>query len=251
MRILISNDDGILAPGLKALERIARTLSKDVWVVAPETEQSAASHSLTLHRPLSLRRISTRRWAVNGTPTDSVYLALHKVMAGMRPDLVLSGVNRGGNIGEDVTYSGTIAAAMEATLLGVPSIALSQVYEDGGRIRWKTAEQWGVKTIRALLKQGWPKNVLINVNFPDLPAAQVRGIRASRQGEHEVGDAYEERIDPRGRTYYWIGQDEVGEVHGARGTDLRSVDDGYVAITPLHLDLTHRPSLKTLSKVFP
>ncbi len=251
MRILISNDDGILAPGLKALERIAHKLTKDVWVVAPETEQSAASHSLTLHRPLSLRRISARRWAVNGTPTDSVYLALHKVMAGKRPDLVLSGVNRGGNIGEDVTYSGTIAAAMEATLLGVPSIALSQVHEEGGRVRWKTAEHWGVKTVRALIKQGWPKNVLINVNFPDLPAAQVRGIRASKQGEHEVGDAYEERIDPRGRTYYWIGQDEFGEVHGARGTDLRAVDDGYVAITPLHLDLTHRPSLKALRKAFP
>ncbi len=251
MRILISNDDGILAPGLKALEHIARTFSKDVWVVAPDSEQSAASHSLTLHRPLSLRRISAKRWTVNGTPTDCVYLALHKVMADKRPDLVLSGVNHGGNIGEDVTYSGTIAAAMESTLLGVPSIALSQVYEDGRQIRWKTAEQWGIKTVRALLKEGWPANVLINVNFPDLPAAQVRGIRASRQGEHEVGDAFEERTDPRGRTYYWIGQDEVGEVHGARGTDLRAVDDGYVAVTPLHLDLTHRPSLKALRKAFP
>ncbi len=251
MRILISNDDGILAPGLKSLERIARMLSKDVWVVAPETEQSAASHSLTLHRPLSLRRITARRWAVNGTPTDSVYLALHKVMAGKRPDLVLSGVNRGGNIGEDVTYSGTIAAAMEATLLGVPAIALSQVYGDGGRVRWNTAEQWGVKVVRALLKQGWPANVLINVNFPDIPAAKVRGIRASKQGEHEVEDAFEERVDPRGRTYYWIGQDDDGAVDGARGTDLRTINDGYVAITPLHLDLTHRPSLRALSKAFP
>ena len=251
MRILISNDDGILAPGLKSLERIARTLSKDVWVVAPESEQSAASHSLTLHRPLSLRRITARRWAVNGTPTDSVYLALHKVMAGKRPDLVLSGVNRGGNIGEDVTYSGTIAAAMEATLLGVPAIALSQVYGDGGRVRWNTAEQWGVKVVRALLKQGWPANVLINVNIPDIPAAKVRGIRASKQGEHEVEDAFEERVDPRGRTYYWIGQDDDGAVDGARGTDLRTINDGYVAITPLHLDLTHRPSLRALSKAFP
>ncbi len=251
MRILISNDDGILAPGLKSLERIARMLSKDVWVVAPETEQIAASHSLTLHRPLSLRRITARRWAVNGTPTDSVYLALHKVMAGKRPDLVLSGVNRGGNIGEDVTYSGTIAAAMEATLLGVPAIALSQVYGDGGRVRWNTAEQWGVKVVRALLKQGWPANVLINVNFPDIPAAKVRGIRASKQGEHEVEDAFEERVDPRGRTYYWIGQDDDGAVDGARGTDLRTINDGYVAITPLHLDLTHRPSLRALSKAFP
>ena len=250
MRILLVNDDGILAPGLKALERVARALSKDVWVVAPETEQSAASHSLTLHRPLSLRRISARRWAVNGTPTDSVYLAIHKVLEGKRPDLVLSGINRGSNIGEDVTYSGTIAAAMEATLLGVPSIALSQYYEDGGHIRWKTAEHWGVKTVRALLREGWPANVLINVNFPDLPAARVRGIRAGRQGEHEVVDAFEERIDPRGRTYFWVGQDQIEGGPGAQGTDLRAVNDGYVALTPLHLDLTHRPSLARLRKVF-
>lgn len=251
MRILVTNDDGILAPGLKALERVARNFSKDVWVVAPETEQSAASHSLTLHRPLALRRMSARRWAVNGTPTDCVYLALHKVMDGKPPDLVLSGVNRGGNIGEDVTYSGTIAAAMEATLLGVPAVALSQLYENGGRIRWKTAEHWGVKTVRALLRQGWPDNILVNVNFPDLPASTVRGIRAGKQGGHAVGDAFEERVDPRGRTYYWIGQDEVGEQLGERGTDLRAVNDGYVAITPLHLDLTHRPSLKAFSKAFP
>ena len=250
MRILLVNDDGILAPGLKALERMARALSKDVWVVAPETEQSAASHSLTLHRPLSLRRISARRWAVNGTPTDCVYLAIHKVLDGKRPDLVLSGINRGANIGEDVTYSGTIAAAMEATLLGVPSIALSQRYENGEHIRWKTGEKWGVKTVRALLKSGWPDNVLINVNFPDLSSAKVRGIRAGRQGEHDVWDAFEERIDPRGRKYYWVGQDQIQVVSGSPGTDLRAINDGYVAVTPLHLDLTHRPTLNRLRKVF-
>ena len=250
MRILLVNDDGILAPGLKALERLARTLSKDVLVVAPETEQSAASHSLTLHRTLSLMRISAQRWAVNGTPTDCVYLALHKVLDGKLPDLVLSGVNRGANLGQDVTYSGTIAAAMESTLLGVPSIALSQYYEDGKYIKWKTAEHWGVKTVRALLKAGWPENILINVNFPDLSAAKVRGIRASKQGEHEVWDAFEERIDPRGRTYYWIGMDQVEVGPAAPGTDLRAVKDGYVAITPLHLDLTHQPTLNRLKKTF-
>ena len=250
MRILLVNDDGILAPGLKALERMARVLSKDVWVVAPETEQSAASHSLTLHRPLSLRRISPCRWAVNGTPTDCVYLAINKVLENKPPDLVLSGVNRGANIGEDVTYSGTIAAAMEATLLGVPAIALSQSYESGERIRWKTAEQWGVKTVRALLKEGWPDNVLMNVNFPDLPTARVRGIRAGKQGEHDVWDAFEERTDPRGRKYYWVGQDQIQTVSGSPGTDLRAVNDGYVAVTPLHLDLTHRPTLTRLRKVF-
>ena len=250
MRILLVNDDGILAPGLKALERMARALSKDVWVVAPETEQSAASHSLTLHRPLSLRRISARRWAVNGTPTDCVYLAIHKVLDGKRPDLVLSGINRGANIGEDVTYSGTIAAAMEATLLGVPSIALSQRYENGEHIRWKTGEKWGVKTVRALLKSGWPDNVLINVNFPDLSSAKVRGIRAGRQGERGVWDVFGGRSDPRGRKYYWVGQDQIQVVSGSPGTDLRAINDGYVAVTPLHLDLTHRPTLNRLRKVF-
>jgi 5'-nucleotidase len=251
MRILISNDDGILEPGLKALERVARAFTKDVWVVAPETEQSAASHSLTLHRPLSLRRVSARRWAVNGTPTDCVYLALNKVLRDKPPDLMLSGVNRGGNIGDDVTYSGTIAAAMEATLFGVPSIAFSQVYEDGGRIRWNTSEQWGIKTVRALRRQGWPANVLINVNFPDLAPAKVRGIRAVGQSAHDVGSDFDERVDPRGRVYYWIGQDKAEIPHGARGTDLRAVDEGYVAVTPLHLDLTHRPSLARLRKAFP
>jgi 5'-nucleotidase len=250
MRILLTNDDGILAPGLKALERMARELSDDVTVVAPETEQSAASHSLTLHRPLSLRRISARRWAVNGTPTDCVYLAIHKVFADRRPDLVLSGVNRGSNIGEDVTYSGTIAAAMEATLLRVPAIALSQYYENAEHIAWKTAEQWGVKTVRALLKEGWPEKVLMNVNFPDRPVNEVKGIRAVRQGEHDVFDACEERIDPRGRTYFWVGQDYAENSAGAAGTDLRAIHDGYVSVTPLHLDLTQKSVLTRLRKAF-
>ncbi|MBI05718.1 MAG: 5'/3'-nucleotidase SurE [Rhodospirillaceae bacterium] len=250
MRILLTNDDGIRAPGLKALEHVARELSKDVWVVAPETEQSAASHSLTLHRPLRLRRIAARRWAVNGTPTDCVYLAIHKVLQGKRPDLVLSGVNRGSNIGEDVTYSGTIAAAMEATLLRVPSIALSQHYDYGEPIPWQTSKVWGVKAVRALMKQGWPRNVLINVNFPGRPVSKVKGILAGKQGEHEVFDAFEERIDPRGRTYYWVGQDHVEDVQGARGTDLHVVNKGYVSVTPLHLNLTHQPTLTQLRKVF-
>lgn len=246
MRILLVNDDGILAPGLKILERAAKTLSKDIWVVAPETEQSAASHSLTLHRPLRLRRISRRRFAVDGTPTDCVYLAFNKVLADGPPDLVLSGVNRGSNVGEDVTYSGTIAAAMEATLLGAPAVALSQFYGDGQRIKWTTAERWTPKVVRALLRQGWPSNVLINVNFPDVSADHVAGMRACRQGVHEVGDTFEERIDPRGGSYYWVGMAREENQRGERGTDLRAINDGYVSVTPLHLDLTHQPSMKDM-----
>ena len=249
MRILVCNDDGIDAPGIKVLERVARGLSKDVWVVAPETQQSAASHSLTLHRPLRIRRISRRRHAVNGTPTDCVFLAFNKILADHRPDLVLSGVNDGPNVGEDVTYSGTIAAAMEATLLGVPAIAFSQAYGDGRRHHWATAEQWGARLLRTLVERGWPGRVLINVNFPDLPAGDVRGIRVVRQGLHELDDTLEERIDPRGAPYYWIGAPLPTAGTGQRGTDMEAVDSGHVAVTPLHMDLTHRRTLKWLSEV--
>ncbi len=251
MRILVSNDDGIHAPGIKVLERAARKLTNDVWIVAPETEQSAASHSLTLHRPLRLRRLARRRFAVNGTPTDCIYLALNKILASGPPDLVLSGVNNGSNVGEDVTYSGTIAAAMEATLLGVPAMAFSQAYDNGERVKWATAERWTPRVVRALLNEGWPERVLINVNFPDVPATRVQGIRAVRQGLHEVGDSFEERIDPRGRTYYWVAAAPPFEDLGGRGTDLRATNEGYISVTPLHLDLTHRATLRALRKAFP
>jgi len=185
MRILISNDDGINAPGIKVLEKAARELSDDIWVVAPETEQSATSHSLTLHRPLSIRQISRRRFAVNGTPTDSTFLAFNNILRDHKPDLVLSGVNRGTNIGEDVTYSGTVAAAMEGTLLGAPSIAFSQEYQNGQRLKWITARHWVPIVVNKLLDAGWPDGVLINVNFPDVSPDKVKGIRVCRQGDRK------------------------------------------------------------------
>ena len=250
MRILVCNDDGIDAPGIKVLERVARGLSDDVWVVAPETQQSAASHSLTLHRPLRIRRLSKRRHAVDGTPTDCVFLAFNKILADGRPDLVLSGVNDGPNVGEDVTYSGTIAAAMEATLLGAPAIAFSQAYGVGRSHQWATAEQWGGRLVRTLLERGWPARVLINVNFPDVAPAEVRGIKVVRQGLHDLDDTLEERIDPRGAPYYWIGTSLPASGAGRRGTDLGATDEGYVAVTPLHMDLTHRRTLTWLREVF-
>ncbi|HUI17927.1 MAG TPA: 5'/3'-nucleotidase SurE, partial [Alphaproteobacteria bacterium] len=203
-RILLSNDDGIEATGLKVLERIARTLSDDVWVVAPETEQSAASHSLTLRLPLRIRPLGQHRFAVNGTPTDAVLLAVQHIMAERKPDIVFSGVNRGGNLGEDVTYSGTIAAAMEGTLLGVPSIALSQCYTSGEKTRWAPAEQHAPALIRKLVTLRWPKGVMMNVNFPDVPAERVRGIAVTAQGRRKIGGELERRLDPRGTPYYWI-----------------------------------------------
>ena len=248
-RLLITNDDGIAAKGLRLLEKVARKLSKDVWTVAPEIEQSGASHSLTLHRPLRVRRVARRRFAVDGTPTDCVLLAINKLLAGKRPTLVLSGINGGGNLGEDVTYSGTVAAAMEATLLKVPAIALSMHYSDRARIRWATAEKYAGTVIRRLVARPWPRNTLINVNFPDVPPDKVKGFAVVRQGRHKIGDQLTERTDPRGRPYFWIGpiRDEDA---GRRGTDLAAITGGRISLTPIFLDLTNTKALEPLRKVF-
>ena len=185
-RILVSNDDGINAPGLKLLAKLAGALCREVWVVAPEREQSGASHSLTLERPLRVRRLGARRYAVDGTPTDCVLLAVKTLMRDKRPTLMLSGINSGANLGEDVTYSGTVAAAMEATLLGVPAIALSMTFRDRAKIKWQTAERHAPGVISRLVAQPWPKNTLINVNFPDVPASEVKGISVARQAVNSV-----------------------------------------------------------------
>ena len=166
-RVLISNDDGIDAPGLKVLERVFRTLCAEVWTVAPATEQSAAGHSLTIRSPLRIHKVSTRRYAVNGTPTDSVLLGIREIMKDCPPDLVVSGINRGANLGEDVTYSGTVAAAMEGALMDVPSVAFSLVTDDRGKPRWKTAEAWIKPVMEKLSTLDFPDNVLFNVNIPD------------------------------------------------------------------------------------
>ncbi|MFQ5784826.1 MAG: 5'/3'-nucleotidase SurE [Alphaproteobacteria bacterium] len=238
MRILITNDDGINARGLKVLESIARGLSRDVWIAAPETEQSGASHSLTLYRPLRVRQISRRRFAVDGTPTDCVMLAIHRLVRGKRPDLLLSGINRGSNLADDLTYSGTVAAAFEATLLGVPAIALSQHFADGSPVKWATAEHHAPTMIRRLVEAGWPADVLINVNFPDRLASAVTGAVVCRQGRHKFGDVLTERLDPRGRPYYWIGSVRNREEE-VPGSDIATIESGAISITPLCLNLTH------------
>ncbi len=248
LRILVTNDDGVHAPGLEVLATIARRLGSEVWVVAPETNQSGASHSLTLSRPLRIRRISRRHFAVDGTPTDCVLLALQKIVEGP-VDLVLSGVNRGGNLGEDVTYSGTVAAAMEATVLGVRAVALSQCCRNGHPVKWATAEHHAPEILRRLWRADWPEGVLININFPDRVTASVRGVRVARQGKRKVGDALVERIDPRGEPYYWIGALREEEAW-AEGTDLAAIADGYISVTPVHLDLTHHESMDSFRKMF-
>jgi 5'-nucleotidase len=244
-RILISNDDGINAIGIKTLERIALAISDDVWVVAPETNQSGAAHSLTLSRPLRVRRYGDRHFAVDGTPTDCVLIALQRIVEDAPVDLVLSGINHGANLGEDVTYSGTVAAAMEATLFKVPAIAFSQVCASRQHIKWATAERYAPAVIERLLSMPWPEDVLVNVNFPDLLADDVAGLRVTTQGKRKIGDTLLERTDPRGEPYLWIGALRESEQPG-EGTDLAAVAAGYVSITPVHLDMTHYPSLQAL-----
>ncbi len=248
-RILVSNDDGINAPGLKVLEKIAKSLSDDVWVVAPESEQSASGHSLTLTLPLRVRRISRRRFAVNGTPTDSVLLGVQHIIQGRRPDLVLSGVNAGGNLGEDITYSGTVAAAMEGALLGIPSIALSQVRIYGESVRWGAAEHHAPDVVRRLVGHGWPANVLMNVNFPDVPHDEVGPVEIAVQGRRKIGEAVTTGTDPRGYDYVWIGT-ERNEDPSFCGSDLKAVNEGRISVTPLCLDLTDRKSMKSLRGAF-
>ena len=239
-RILVTNDDGIHAPGLAVAEKIARSLSDDVWVVAPENEQSGASHSLTLTLPLRLREIDARRFAVTGTPTDCVMLGTAHIMKDKQPTLVLSGVNRGSNLADDVTYSGTIAGAMEGCALGIPSIAMSQSYfsETEGDTPWACAEAHGPALVRKLVEIGWPDDVLINLNFPDCAPRDLRGIDVTRQGKRDLQTAaLERRIDARGRPYFWIGFKRVRS-NPPEGTDLRAIYDKRISVTPLHLNLT-------------
>ncbi len=251
LRILVSNDDGIHAPGLKILTAIARSLSSDVWVVAPETEQSGASHSLTLTEPLRIRQVQRRRFAVGGTPTDCVMLAIEEIIRGRRPDLVLSGVNRGANLAEDVTYSGTIAAAMEGTLLGVPAIALSQAFgvkRGGDKVPWDCATNHGAAVIGRLIATGWPRDVLININFPDCPADQVTGVEVTAQGRRDASSlAIDGRVDARGNAYYWLGFQRERS-NPPPGSDLAAIYRGAISVTPLHLDLTHGPTIDPLRR---
>ncbi|HVO13911.1 MAG TPA: 5'/3'-nucleotidase SurE [Alphaproteobacteria bacterium] len=248
-RILISNDDGIHATGLKLLEEVALTLCDDVWVVAPEAEQSGASHSLTMRRPLRMRTVSERHYAVDGTPTDAVLLAVQHVLKDRRPDLVLSGINRGANLGEDVTYSGTCAAAMEGTLLGIPSIALSQHADGRSPTKWATAERYAPDVIARLASMRWPADMFVNVNFPDVAAASVRGIHVVPQGRRKPAGSIEERIDPRGTPYYWIGLNRDVDPM-LEETDVASVRDGFVSVTPINLDMTFGPVVERLRKAF-
>jgi 5'-nucleotidase len=251
MKILVTNDDGVHAPGLDVAERIARKLSSDVWVIAPESDQSGSAHSLTFSDPVRLREVEERRFAVRGTPTDCVIMGF-KVVIGEKPDLVISGVNRGQNIADDVTYSGTVAGAMEGTILGIPSIALSQAYgaETRDAPRWETAETHAPAVISKLLETGFGEGTLFNVNFPDCPPDAVQGAVITRQGRR-VPDwlRVESRRDARGFPYYWIGFQRTKSQPG-EGTDLAALEANRISITPLSLNLTDEHALKRLVGVF-
>jgi len=248
LRILLANDDGIHAPGLEALIKIAKHLTNDIWVVAPDQDHSGAGHSLTLKNPLRIRQVTRRKFAVNGTPTDCIVLALKHLMMDGLPDLILSGVNRGENLAEDVTYSGTVAAAMEGTLLGVPSIALSQCYASGHPVKWATALDHAPILIEKVFQSGIPRDVLININFPDVMSTSVKGIEVVRQGKRTPFASVIKRVDPRESAYYWLGA--IPEMTTQdKDTDMMAIQNHFISVTPLHLDLTHYETLKKLQKV--
>lgn len=238
MRILITNDDGINSPGLQVLERVAAAISDEVWVVSPERDQSGLSHSLTLNDPLRMRQVGDRRFALRGTPSDCVIMASRRVI-GQKPDLVLSGVNIGQNLADDITYSGTVAGAIEGTLLGIPSIAFSQNYDwsNGRDVPWETAETFAPGIIRKLLDFGFPPGVLYNVNFPDRPVAEVRGVEVAHQGRLEHALFIDERVDARGNPYFWLAYRRL-QAERVPGTDLHAIETGSISVTPLRIDLT-------------
>jgi 5'-nucleotidase len=253
MRILITNDDGIHAEGLDVCEKIARALSDDVWVIAPEYDQSGVAHSLSLNDPLRLRQIGERRFAVRGTPTDCVIMGARHVLNGNGPDLVLSGVNRGRNAGEDVIYSGTVAGAVEGTVIGVPSLALSQAYasRSGRPPHWETSLHYAPDIIRRVVAKGIPRDVLINVNFPDCAPDEVKRIAVTAQGRRRQERLQiDQRKDGRGNPYYWIAYVRQGFVKAEEGTDLAALDERCIAITPLKLDMTDEPYMTQLAGLF-
>jgi 5'-nucleotidase len=242
--ILVCNDDGIRSEGILALADALRDLGT-VYVVAPDRERSAAGHSLTLTHPLRVEKVGIRMYAVDGTPTDCVNLAVNGILRDRRIALVASGINKGANMGDDITYSGTVSAAMEGTLLGIPSIAVSLASRN--RFRFEAAARFTVQAARKVLRYGIPRDILLNVNLPNLPAEEIRGVRVTCQGKRVYGDAVVQKRDPRGRKYFWIGGDSLRREE-IPGSDLEAVEQNYISVTPIHLDMTHYASMRALRR---
>ena len=253
MRILITNDDGWGAEGLEVLRQIAEQISSDVWIIAPEVNQSGASHSMTLHEPLRCKQLDKRTFIIRGTPTDCVIMGVRHFMLDSPPDLILSGVNHGSNLAEDVTYSGTIAAAMEGSLLGIRSIAMSQTGGSigEGTIYWQTPLTHGPGIVSRLLDASWPPGIVINVNYPPRPPQEVTGIEVTRQGRRDQALLnIDKRNDPWGTPYFWFGFERPPS-KVVKGTDLGAIDEGRISLTPLMLDLTDTETRDALKRAFP
>ena len=239
-RILITNDDGIHSQGLIELEEALKDVG-DVYVVAPASEMSGASHSLTLARPLRIRQIDERHWTVDGTPTDCITLALNKILPDdEKPHVCASGINHGGNLGDDATYSGTVAGALEATILGVPGVALSLVAREN--FDFHEAAKFAVTAVRKVLTEGLPEGTLLNIN---LPPGEIKGVRVTRQGIKNARPVISEHIDPRGKAYFWIGEEYFNK-NSADGTDYQAIEQGYVSVTPLKSDMTDHSALTAI-----
>ncbi|NWF52736.1 MAG: 5'/3'-nucleotidase SurE [Nitrospirae bacterium] len=246
--ILITNDDGIHSPGIIALSTAMREVG-DIYIVAPDRERSAVSHSLTLHRPLKVERLREDVYSIDGTPTDCVILAINKLLPD-RPALVASGINRGGNLGGDITYSGTVSGAIEGTIMGIPSFAISLVTgEEAQPVHFETASSFAIKIARFILDKSLPPDTLLNINVPNIDKSKIKGIRFTHQGKMVYSNSIKEIHDPKGKRHYWIGGTQMNIEHDD-DTDIKSVKEGYVSITPIHLDLTNYEALNYLKANF-
>lgn len=239
--ILITNDDGVHAPGIIALLKALKELG-DTYVVAPDRERSASGHSLTLHRPLKVEEIREHVYSVNGTPTDCVALAVHKILP-RKPDLIVSGINKGSNLGDDITYSGTVSAAIEGTILGVPSLAMSLYLDDTHPLHFESAGHFANQIAEYILEKSLPYDTLLNINVPNRPRKDILGIKITRQGKRIYDGAIQETFSPWGEKYYWIGGGKPFWEHG-EDTDISAIIEGYVSLTPVHLDLTNHSAVE-------
>lgn len=235
-RVLLTNDDGWRGPGFKVLEDIAREIAEEVWLVSPDLDQSGVSMSISVHHPLRVHQFEERRFSVSGTPSDCILLAVAELLPD-KPDLILSGVNRGANISDSVAYSGTIGGALTGTLLGIPAIALSQAYHATSPVHWQTPAQYGAQLIRQLLHTGWPEDCAMNINFPALPPEQVRGVAICRPQRGSIGGVkIERREDTRGVPYYWLGFKRQSERITGHDTDVGALRDGLIALSPVRFE---------------
>ena len=243
LKILVTNDDGIHSKGIIVLAKALQEIG-DVFVIAPDREKSAVAHSLTVHRPLRVEKIKKNFYAVDGTPADCVHLGVNAILP-KRPRLIVSGINKGENLGNDITYSGTVSAAFEGTLLGIPSFAISLVARS--RFKFHMAARFAMRVARYIMKNGLPRDTFLNINVPNLDEREIKSFKITQQGRYTHGNAVVEKVDPRGKKYYWIGGGTM--VYDQRGdTDFEAISNSYISITPLHIDLTNYSSIQELRK---